>query len=161
MPKNQYNQEWEQRIKRNPKAQSEFLSQGKETRIKRRSLAFFLVRYFGLLPVLLLGAYFLASSLLIVLLGAFFTFIVAYDVWWVRLRVHSEPYKSQKHEYWDDVSMKRFGIAILSFLLTLLVLIPLIVSIPYFLLFSLAAGIAIAWSMLRITRRARVTPDPV
>ncbi len=88
-------------------------------------------------------------------------FILVYDVWWVRLRVNSEPYRSQKHEYWDDVSMKRFGIAFLSILLTMIGLIPLIVSISYFLLVSLVIGIVVAWILLRITRRPPVISSSV
>jgi len=138
------------------------LSQAGKPRIRRRSLAFYILRHFGLLPILLIGAYFLAlSSLLFVLIGAFLVFILVYDVWWVRLRVNSEPYRSQKHEYWDDVSMKRFGIAFLSILLTMIGLIPLIVSISYFLLVSLVIGIVVAWILLRITRRPPVISSSV
>ncbi|HYC11720.1 MAG TPA: hypothetical protein VEC02_03560 [Nitrososphaerales archaeon] len=138
------------------------MSQAGKPRIRRRSLAFYILRHFGLLPILLIGAYFLAlSSLLFVLIGAFLVFILVYDVWWVRLRVNSEPYRSQKHEYWDDVSMKRFGIAFLSILLTMIGLIPLIVSISYFLLVSLVIGIVVAWILLRITRRPPVISSSV
>ena len=99
------------------------------------------------------GAYFLVSFILLIVI-AFFAFVLVYDVWWVRLKVNSEPYRSQKHEYWDDVSVKRFGIAFLSVLLTLMALMPLIVSIPH-LLVSLTIGIIAAWLLLRVTRRPR------
>jgi hypothetical protein len=141
--------------------QGEFLSKGKESNVKGRSLALYLVRYFGLLPILFLGAYLLASSLLPILLGAVFAFVLVYDIWSVRKKVYSEPYRSQKHEYWDEVSRKRFGIAFMSVLLTLLVLIPLIVSIHFFLPFALGTGIVVAWLMLRITRRPPTTSNVV
>lgn len=134
------------------------MSQTKLIKIKKRTLVPYLVRHFGLLPVLFLGLYF-AFPYLFGLLVTFLIFVVAHDVWRIRLRVRSEPYRSQMHEHLDGVSVDRFFIAFLSVVLTSMALSPLIASIHYFPLVSLAIGMAVAWLLLRVTRRPRPNYD--